>query len=268
MKAVLLNYKNLKFYRLLPIFLLAVFAVSCKSKKRVSETALTSLSVRNVVDEHRKAFPDFETLATRVQLQYDDGKSKQRVSANIRMKKDEIIWITANVLGITVAKAMLTPDSVQIYESISRRSFEGDYRVLSNWLGIDIDFKQAQAIFLGQSVMELKANSLLYAISDNKYTLEPKFQHPLFKQHLAIYPSNFKVANYSLEQTDQNRIFTLSYADYDKVGEDYYPSQISIQSIDDKKILRLHIDTRKIDLNPKLSFPFKIPSGYKAIRLE
>lgn len=259
-------YKILWRFSIVCFFMLALS--SCKSTKLATEIADESLSIRQIVTQHHKADPDFTTLATRVQINYDDGKSKQRVNANIRMKKDEVIWITASVLGITVAKAMLTPDKVSVYESISKRYFEGDYQLLSNWLGVDLNFHQAQALLLGQATVSLKPSALYQSISDNKYMLEPKGHHALFRQNLTIYPQNFKIANQTIEKFGKKQIFTLDYPAYQKVEDSYYPSDIHLQNIEENKIMRLHLTVRKIDLNPKLSFPYKVPSGYKPMKID
>lgn len=251
---------------LLCLLMLTVF--SCKSKKIATQNADEHLGIRRILAEHAKAEPDFKTLVTRVQLTYDDGKSKQRINANIRMKKNEVIWMKASILGITVAKALLTPDSVSVYESLSKTYFEGDYRWISNWLGIDLSFDQVQALLLGQSTLELKANALHQSISDNKYILEPKQPHALYRQSLAIYPNNFKIANQTMEEIQEKRIFTLDYSDYQKVGKDFYPSNINLQSIGSDKTMRLHFQVRKVDVNPNIGFPYEIPNTYKPMSLD
>lgn len=251
------------------ISILCFFALaSCKSTKTVTDIADASLNTRQLISQHSKAEPSFKTLATRVQINYDDGKSKQRVNANIRMKKDEVIWVTASVLGITVAKALLTPDSVSVYESISKTYFEGDYKLLSNWLGVNLNFKQAQALLLGQATIDLKANALTEHISDNKYILVPKIQHPLYRQNLAIYPKTFKVANQTVEKNDKSGIFTLDYGEYQSINGAYYPLDINLQSIEKGKTMRLQINVRKVDINPKLNFPYRVPSDYKQMQID
>src|SRR5690554_6487537 len=152
-------------WRLSVLCFFVLSITSCKSKKFVSETTDKSISIRQIVAQQHLAEPDFTTLASRVQVNYDDGSSKQRVNVNIRMKKDEIIWITASVLGITVAKALLTPDSVSVYESLSKSYFEGDYGLISDWLGVDLNFQQAQALLLGQATVNLKPNAVHQSIS-------------------------------------------------------------------------------------------------------
>lgn len=266
MKQQAIVIKNI--LRLSVLFLFVLCITSCKSKKFVSETADKSLNVRQIIAQQQLAEPDFTTLASRIQVNYDDGSSKQRINVNIRMKKDEIIWITASVLGITVAKALLKPDSVSVYESVSRTYFEGDYSLAKDWLGVELNFQQIQALLLGQSTVELKPSQLYKSISDNKYILEPRLHNLDYKQSLAIYPSNFKIANQSIEKFGQRRIFTLDYGTYQKVDGSYYPVDINFQNIDNDKIMRLHLHVRKVDVNPNLSFPYRIPNGYKQMQIE
>src|SRR5699024_7139863 len=105
-----------------------------------------ALSAKEVVKLHQDASPDFETIAGRMQLAYETEDSGQRISVNFRIKKDEVIWAKASILGITIAKVYITPQSVQYYETIGKTYFDGDFSLLSDWLGTEINFEQAQNI--------------------------------------------------------------------------------------------------------------------------
>ena len=42
-----------------------------------------------------------------------------------------------------MAKALITPTKVSYYEKINNTYFEGDFSLLSNWLGTDLDFQKS-----------------------------------------------------------------------------------------------------------------------------
>src|SRR5690554_5219392 len=76
-----------------PLFVLFLLILTaCGGAKVDSPKAVEKLATKEVVSFHNAAFPEFETLAGRMQLAYETEGSGQRVSVTYRMKKDEIIW--------------------------------------------------------------------------------------------------------------------------------------------------------------------------------
>lgn len=55
------------------------------------------------------------------------GKS---VSGTLRMVQGRRTWINISVLGITFARAMFTPDSLQYYERVAKTTFQGRWEEL------------------------------------------------------------------------------------------------------------------------------------------
>ena len=251
------------------ISLLIVFImVSCKGSKVVAgDTAISGASVSDLIDSHQKALPDFNTLASRVQVQYDDGDRLQSMTVSLRMQKDNIIWVKASILGITLAKALITPESVSYYESISNTYFEGDFSLLSEWLGTDLNFEKAQAILLGQSIFSLDNRAYKLSISENRYKLQPRKQPQNFIHSLFLNPGNFKVQSGSLSQPEENRLFAIHYGEYREFKGGYYPSDIHINASEGNEKTDIFVSYKHIDINPSVRFPFNIPKGFERIRL-
>lgn len=243
-----------------------VIFTACGTAK-IDTSKPESLSAREVIKLHNHAIPKFETLAGRMQLAYETEDNGQRISVNFRIKKDEAIWAKASILGITIAKVYITPKSVQYYETIGKTYFDGDFSLLSDWLGTDIDFEQAQNILLGQSIFHLNGNQYSTAIFNNNFKIEPKIQPENFKHTLYLNPTNFKVVSATLAQPEWDRILTLQYDSYQKIDNQFFPTRISIVNTESREQTKIEIVYRKIDINENVSFPFEIPNGYNRITL-
>ena len=127
---------------------LVFFLIGCKSKQAVATAAASeNTEVFKVIKGHYNNQQDFKTLSIRANAKYEDAKQSHSMNADIRIKKDEIIWINIKFLGIPMAKAMITPTKVSYYEKINNSYFEGDFSVLSNWLGTDLDFNKYKICF-------------------------------------------------------------------------------------------------------------------------
>ncbi len=248
---------------------LAIVLSSCGAAKKVkgSKTAKENLSVKNIIASHEAASPSFKTMAARIQVTYEDDDTQQSVTVSLRMEKDKTIWVKASLLGITLVKANITPDRVQYYETIGGTYFDGNYALLSDWLGTEINFEKAQAILLGQSIFKLNKNDYTSTVLQNKYKLQPNIQPQNFIHSLFLNPENFKISSESLSQPNDDRLLSVRYTDYQKVGTDFYPSEIKINTTEKDSKTNIDVIYKKIDLDVNIGFPFSIPEGYDEIQL-
>ena len=229
--------------------------------------ANSTLTIKEIIKIHKAASPGFKTMAARANLVFEDEKTTQHITLNLRMEKDKIIWIKASMLGITLAKTIITPDRVKYYERLSNTYFDGDFTLISNWLGTDLDFEQAQDILLGQSIFQLNTSDYNSSVVQNKYKVQPRLQPNNFIHSLLLNPDNFKVALANLSQPDKGRMFTVSYSDHQKIDGAFYPSAITINTSEKESKTRIELNYKKIDINVDIRFPFKIPNGYDEIML-
>ena len=258
---------NRGFTRIMVILFGVLLLTSCRGAKGISGSAKAdkNASVQRIVSSHKAASPNFNTLAARVQVIYEDDDRLQSITTSVRMEKDKTIWIKASILGITLSKVLITPDRVSYYETIGNTYFDGDFVFLSELLGTEIDFQKAQAMLLGQSIFKLDGAAYTSKIVQNRYQLLPKKQNQNFIHSLLLDPLHFKVHSESLSQPSKNRLLTVNYGLYDKIGEDWYPSEIQINATDKEDKTKIKVNYKKIDLNVSLSFPFTIPQGYSEI---
>jgi hypothetical protein len=66
------------------------------------------------------------------------------------------------------------------YEKLQRTYFDGDFSLLSKWLGAELDYEKVQNILLGQAVLNLKKGKYNSEIANNLYQLKPKKDVDLF----------------------------------------------------------------------------------------
>lgn len=252
------------------LILVLIFLVSaCGGTKNIkgSNTANSALSAKNIIATHEAASPDFTTMAARVQVAYEDSDRSQSITVSLRMEKDKTIWVKASVLGITLAKVLITPERVSYYETLGNSYFEGDFALLSDWLGTDIDFEKAQSIMLGQSIFRLNASTYTSSVQNNTYKLFPKQQPVNFIHSVFLNPENFKVASETLSQPNEQRLLSVRYGNYQTVENNFFPSEVVINTTEGDEKTKIDIVYKDIDLNVPISFPFTIPDGYDEIQL-
>lgn len=246
---------------------IAVFFVSCKSKKVISggSSTLKKLNTKTLVKNHYANALDFKTLRGRLKIDYTDGKDEQGYTVSFRMEKDKAIWISAT-LG--VVKAYITPTRVSFYNRLQNEYFDGDFTYLSNLLGTELDYEKVQNLLLGQALFDLRKDKYNTTELNNQYQLTPKKANQLFKTLLQIEPTNYKVAGMQLTQPEKNRVLDVQYKNYQVVDKKLVPNIIDIYVKDKNKTDIIALTFKNIELNKKFNFPYKIPNGFKKIVLE
>jgi len=250
------------------ICLFVLILGSCKSTKTSTGAKIKKMNSEKIIANHYKTSFDFETLSAKLKIRYDDGKRSVSPAVSLRMAKDETIWVSVKMLGITLAKALITPDKVSYYEKINSTYFEGDFELLSNWLGTELDFEKVQQLLLGQSLFDLKDDTYIASVAEQGYQLTPKKQYELFERLFVFDQNSFKIKKQELKQPKENRDLQIRYGTYQKVGEQDFPKQIFIDAQQDEDRTKIEVEYKSVDYNTKVSFPFSIPAGNTQVTIK
>lgn len=262
----MIKLESYTFYKTIMYCALALFAFSCKSTKVISDGSVDSrLSAKSVIKSHYQNKMDFRTISGKVKIDYSDGEDEQSVSVSLRMEKDKGIWMSAP-LGIV--KAYITPDRVSFYNKLDNEYFDGDFSYLSKLLGTEVDYSIIQNMLLGQALFDLRNEKYDLSVSDETYRLTPKTAGVLYKTLFQIEPKNFKMAVQQLSQPLKKRLLEIKYENYQLVGKEAIPNEVSIVAIEEDNENRISLEYRNIELNRQVNFPYKIPKGFKEIVLE
>ena len=248
------------------ILAVVVLMMSCKSKAILAETSVnaTHLTANKIIENHYNNKNNFSTLYIKSNARYVDDKQTQNVTAEIKIKKDEQILISIRFLGITMAKALITPTSVNYYEKINGSYFEGDFRGLSQWLGTDLDFNKIQNMLLGDAIDDLNKGKYTESFVEQTYRLDDVSNNNT-KKSFFFDADKFLVKRQEITQTAENRTIKVAYSDSKVYNEATLPSNVLINTLQTKGKTEINLDYNTVSFNEELSFPYSVPNGYKRI---
>lgn len=245
---------------------LIVFLVGCKSKQAVAIAAANdNTEVAKVIKGHYQNQHNFTTLNIRANAKYEDTKQSHSMNADIRIKKDEIIWINIKFLGIPMAKAMITPTKVSYYEKINNTYFEGDFSLLSNWLGTELDFNKVQNLFLGKAIDDLTKDQWISVVVEKMFKLSLPSNSDVSKEFY-FEGANYLLKKETINQESKKRSLEIRYPSFKDENGMFLPNTINIKA-EQKDKVTIDIEYKQTTFNEKLSYPFSIPSGYTAIEI-
>ncbi len=248
-------------------FFLIVFLVSCKSKAVLLEgEASSKLSSDKIITNHYNNKKEFSTIYIKSSAHYEDDKQSQNVTAEIKIKKDEMILVSIRFLGITMAKALITPTEVKYYEKLGSKYFEGNFSALSQWLGTDLDYQKIQNMLIGEALDDLKKDKFTASIVDKLYKLENKSDSSITKKYF-FEADKFQLKKEEFIQSDKERMLQLEYPSFVEYNQFFLPSEILINAYQKSKKTYINIEYKTITLNEELTFPYSVPEGYDKISI-
>jgi len=252
--------------KIIGIVLLA-FLMSCKSKAVLAEGKATDGETSiNIIKNHYSNKKDFKTLYIKANAKYKDDDNSYNLSAEIRIKKDEKILVSIRFLGITMAKALITPDKVQYYEKMNNKYFEGDFSTLSKWLGTDLNYGKLQNLLTGEAMDDLTKGTYTTTIEDKLYKLESNSG----KTNKAFFfeAERFLVKKEQISQPAQDRMLKVTYPNHTQYPLAIIPSGIAIEAEQAKGKTNITIDYNSATFNEEISFPYSVPEGYDKIFID
>ena len=162
---------------------------------------------------------------------------------------------------------MITPTSVQYYEKVGSKYFEGDYAGLSKWLGTDLDFQKVQNMFLGKTLDDLHKGKYVVSILEKLYKLQ---SNPDAKTDKSFFfeSDNFLVKRQEINQPLQDRTLQIVYPDYKKYEAMILPLSLAIDARQKENKTNINIEYKSVTFNEELSFPYNVPEGYERIYID
>ncbi|MGB3590875.1 MAG: DUF4292 domain-containing protein [Nonlabens sp.] len=251
--------KQLVYYVLLAVL---VAFTSCKAPAVAGGVANKRAKASSVSKAHEERSLQFNTIKSRLGINYKDDNQSVSATLDLRMERDQHIWMSARFLGITVAKVHITPDRVQFYEIKDKRYFDGDFALISKFLGQPLNFTQMQDLLLGQAVENLDNKKLTVVNNEYQFTAQD-FVKKLFK----LRPSDFKLAEQSVYHPTDGSYLEIKYPEYQNVDGRILPREISIDAKRGSSFSKVELEFKSVNFDEVVRFPFKIPSGYKKMEL-
>ena len=134
---------------------LGLLFLGCKSTKIVQsiETMDPNISVKQIVKKHNKSQTEFNTLQGRLKVEYIQGDRSETHTLTLRMEYDKTIWINA---FLNMVRVKITPEHVRFYNKLDNTYFDGDYALISDFLGTDLQFENLQKLLLGEAIFDIK----------------------------------------------------------------------------------------------------------------
>lgn len=281
------TYGQNQFLNYLPFLISALFFMGvygCKTSHKATDSKIKEES--KPVD---KSAPDLQQLITnqsfkattvsaKASVKTEIGDNTNSFNINLRLQTDSIIWISISpLLGIEVARVMITQDSVKFMDRLNNRYSVSDFDFLTKLLKVNVDFDILQGILTG-NLFAYKKNKFNSVYVEDKYYIlstlsKRKLQRSMedidpnkpIVQDLYVDGSTYRITRLNVEDQRVKKSLLTDYEDHRVTEGGLFPFK-SKTVIKADKTAKIEIEYNKLVINSELEFPFNIPNGYEQIR--
>lgn len=247
------------------LFLFSLLIIGCNAFKKVEyKTDFKKIPTKRLIDEIEKRKPNFNFIIYRAQATVLEKNSTNQFNILIRIEKNEKILITGSIL-IPLFKGLLTREEIAFYEKIGRSYYKEKYTSFSREFNHEVNLNTFQNLLIGLPIINLKEKEWKQATNNQTYSLQS-----LSKQENLIIKYDFSPISLRLisqEIVFNKNILKVNYGKYNSTNGQLFPQEIKMFFDSENKKTEVILSIKTNKLGEPVSFPFKMPKGYKPIKL-
>lgn len=245
------------------IFLSFIFLFSsCKTKKKVvTEDTNISLKGENLFKYVENSILDYQWYSFKSNATVYFSNNSIGGSTDIRIKKDELIWMSVKKFGFEVARILVKPDSFFVVDRFNSQYMAEPINILQKNYDIHLNFNEMQDLLVGNSIVDNQLPVDGRKVNDN-YILKTNGNDLGITYKM---DSEYKVLNSKFFNND-NKTIEIDFSDYKSENGKNIPYLRKYSYPDNENpeySLKLNIKKLSIDKSQKVKF--EIPNSYKKI---
>lgn len=248
---------------------LIIVAAGCKARKpavAINTPKVTEKAAANPLLAKLEAIranqTDFNTFSGKAKAKLSINGNNNDVTLNIRIQKNQRIWVSITaILGVEVARALITPDSIQVINRLQGVYLKKPFSYIYNYAGRQVNYKTVESLLIGNAIPELvnDENAKLQTAADGSTTLSGNLQSMLYNLMLS---SGYRVTQTSLNNQAAGQSLQVTNSEFVQAGGKVVPSQINIRSAVRNNNIQADLHYSRTEFNQPQDYPFSIPSRF------
>ena len=238
--------------------ILCLLATACSKKTLSPVTASVPKKTLNIEQI------DFDYFQGKARMILRDANKEREVKANIRIRKDSVIWMTFSVIGVQGGKALINKDSITIVSTVDKEYYVFPYSELSKRFQFDITYDVVQAAMLGNPVIPRSEDDLVVQES-SMYLLKQEQADVNVVNY--VNAASMKIEKVEMKEQESMNSLVINYSNFQPVGDKVFPYNGTInlfyKTVSGLLNTTIIFEYNKAEVGDKeLRFPFNIPKRY------
>lgn len=204
---------------------------------------------------------EFKTFSAKAKMHYEGGDKSFDFVANIRIRKDSIIWVSVNVAGLVqVARAIITPDSFKAIIYTEKEAYQGPISKANQILPEGLDFFSLQNLLLGNPILKQESAS---SVSEEAQNWIVRLLENNYIEQLAFdkVDSTLRGSNL-ITQGNSNKSLNHLMSNYSNLNNNKIALDRKLNILTDSSTMIVEMSYSNLSMDNELSYPFSIPKNY------
>lgn len=204
---------------------------------------------------------NFSTFSGKAKTSLDINGNSNDVTLNIRINKGKKIWVSITaILGVEVARAVITPDSILLINRLEGVYLKKPFSYVYAYASRQVNYKTLESLLIGNAIPELLTEKADFTTSNGNTTLSGTLDDLLYK---LIVGADNKVTQTNLNNQSEGQSLQVANNTFIQANNRILPSQIDIASVVKDKKVHVNLHYTKVDFDQQLEYPFSIPDRYE-----
>jgi|GEM_PF-6916231 len=251
-------------------FIITIFLLeSCSTSKKAS-VKIVDYNKSELIESIIERNKTIKNLVINYTATIEDGDVHNSVVGQIRIIKDQMVWINVNAkIGLELARALFTKDSIQIMIPSQKILYHSGYDITQKYFD-----------------NSLKLSSIQYGLTGSLFTIGTEFlkrqmnietddsmdvvfyeRSKNFITNLKIDSSTLKPKKIKVNKVSEPLSVEIQYKNFIMINDLLLPQVIEILFIEKEKSKRVLIQYKKITESDDINIHFKVPNRYKRVSL-
>ena len=203
----------------------------------------------------------YNTFSGKAKVHYEAKDNSQEFTANFRLKRDSVIWVTITAMGgmVQAARLMVTPDSLFMINYIDKEVIVVPLTEIAKVLPAKIDFYSLQNLIVGDPLRNGRITKV--GVYNGLWSLD--VADTSYLQHISYQAQDSTMMQGQIRTADPGGPRAMmDYGEYELFDGRKVATKrvINVQNGDDIFSLDIKFTTAAFD--ELLDFPFNLPRSY------
>jgi hypothetical protein len=241
--------------------------VSCKAKKQmlVNKAAKDTMVVKSPalmsrLNSIRAAQLNFNTFSGKAKTQITLNGSGNNVTMNVRIEKGKRIWVSVTaIIGIEVARAVITPDSILVINKLQSLYLRQPFSYIYKYASEKLDYSSVEALMIGNAIPQLLDEKAALKTDTADTRITGALDNMVYD---LVVGADLKAKATDLSNPAEAQELHVNNSAPLQAGDRTLPSQIDINSVVGNKKVKISLHYNKVEFDKPLEYPFSIPEDY------